>query len=111
MSFLLSRNYSHEDLHRLLIRLEEHLKKKSDDPKLPGLMLQICHNSLSRNYESEDARDLYLGPVAVNAASMGDPSLFTETVTQTAGAFEKKYYYALGELVDPQEDPVVQEHE
>lgn len=111
MSFLLSTNYSHKDLDRLLRRHEEHLKKKSDDANLRGLMLQICHSSLSRNYESDDARDLYLGPVAVHAAFMGDTSLFTETVKQIARGFEKEYYYALGELIDPQEDPVVQEHE
>ncbi len=98
------------DLDRLIRSLKESLNKKGDDTNLRGLMLQICLSSLSRNYQSDEARDRYLGPIAVNAAFMGDASIFTKTVKQTARGFAKNYYIALGELISLQ-DPVLQEHE
>ncbi|KAL9628082.1 MAG: hypothetical protein Q9164_007397, partial [Protoblastenia rupestris] len=110
MWFLLGMHYSHKDLDRLMRRLKERLEKKGDDMNLRGLVLEICHSSLTRNYESDEVRDLYMGPVAVIAAFMQDASLFTETVKQTARGFEKNYYYALGEVICL-EDHAVLEHE
>lgn len=51
-----------------------------------------------------------MGPVAVNAALLGDASLFTKIVKQTVGSFQKDCYCALGELICLQ-DLVVQERD
>ncbi|KAL9123997.1 MAG: hypothetical protein Q9217_006630, partial [Psora testacea] len=110
MSFLLGSEYSHKDLNRLMRRLGEYIKTRGKDANLYGLLLQICHSSLSQKYESDEARDLYLGPVAVAAAFMRDASLFTKTVKSNTRSFEKDYYYALGELICLQ-DLVLNEHD
>ena len=109
MSFLLGSHHSHKDLEHLMTRLRE-IIKKDNDTELRGLLLQICHSSLSQTYKSNEDRDLYLGPVAVIAAFLRDASLFTKIVKQTAGSFEKDYYCALGELICLQ-GLAVQEHE
>ena len=109
-SFLLGKDYPHKNLDWLMRRIEDHMKTKGENKNLCGLVLQICHSSLSRRYESDNARDLYLGPVAVHAALMRDASLFNKAVRLTARGFEKDYYCALGELICLQ-DLVVQENE
>lgn len=109
MSFLFGGRYSHTALDQLMGRLRATIEK-DNDPKSRGLLLQICHSSLSRNYTSGKERDLYLGPVAVHAAFLGDASLFTKVVEQIEESFEKDYYCALGELICLQ-DLVVQEKE
>lgn len=91
--FLLRRGYSHKALDRLMRRLEEHLQKKGEDTNLRGLMLQICNSSLSENHKSDNARDCYLGPIAVNAAFMRDAPLFSQTVKKTTRGFVNNYYF------------------
>ena len=109
MSFLLGTHHSYKALDKLMGRLRE-IIEKDDDTKLRGLLLQICRSSLSSELKSEEDRDLYLGPVAVYAAFLGDASLFTKVVKQIARSFEKDCCCALGELICLQ-NLVVQEHE
>lgn len=109
MLFLLGRSYSHQALDQLMGRLRE-TTKKDDAKKLRGMLLQICRSSLSQTYKSDEARNLYLGPVAVNAAFLRDASLFAKVVEQIPGSLEKDCYRALGELICLQ-SLAVQEHE
>ena len=98
MSFLLGSHHSHKDLYRLTWKLREHIKK-DDATNLRGILLQVCRSSLSLKYRSDKERDLYLGPVAVNAVFLRDASLFSKVVRQITGRFQKDYYRALGELI------------
>ncbi|KAL9005009.1 MAG: hypothetical protein Q9188_002190 [Gyalolechia gomerana] len=103
------RQYTHGYLGCLMERLRGCMKKAKDS-RMRSLLLQICHGQLSQVHESEQNRDLYLGPIAVNAALLKEASLFGKTVRKIAGTLEEEYYCAFGELIDIQ-NPVVLEHD
>ncbi|KAL8943294.1 MAG: hypothetical protein Q9211_001041 [Gyalolechia sp. 1 TL-2023] len=110
LSFLLDGNYSHRNLDHLMGRIRGAIKG-AENPKMRGLLLQICRISLSQEVsQGRKDEDLYLGPVAVSAAFLGDASLFSKTVKKITGTCGREHYCALGELIDIQ-NPVVQEHD
>lgn len=99
-SFLLGRAAAHDGIERLVNSiLKQCVEKKSDVPASTELLLQICHSSLSKKYESEEPKDHCLGPVAVAAVFMRDASIFAKVVEQTALGFHKNSYSKLGELI------------
>ena len=91
MSFLLGKLYSHHSLDCLVGRLRETIQS-DDATQLRSMLLQLCLSCLSRNYESDEARSLYLGNVAVNAAFLREETLFTNVVEQISGSLAKNHY-------------------
>lgn len=109
LSFVLGESHSHAWLSSLLDRLRRCITD-DEETATRELVLDTCHTYLSRLQKSKNEKDLYLGPIAVNAAILDDTSLFAKTVKKMKETLEPEYYRKLGESIDIQE-PVVEEHE
>lgn len=97
ISFLFGNSLPVNNIKRLIERLKERTKRKSDDPISQDLLLRICQHLLSAKYNTNELKDLGLGLVAVTAIFMRDAALFRRTVEQTSNGFDKDSYIALGE--------------
>ncbi|KAL8686814.1 MAG: hypothetical protein Q9218_006846 [Villophora microphyllina] len=102
-------NYTHSSLNWLMATLRG-IVEAANDPDMRGLLLQACQSALARRDTSDEDRDLYLGPIAVNAAFLEDSSLFSTATTLLKGSFNKGDYSALGALICLQ-NLVVQEND
>lgn len=98
-SFLLGYGCNLDHFMDLLQHLQDCFKMQNNDPDIRELIVQTCQNHLTRAYQDDRKKDLFLGPIAVAAIFIVDQSLFRHAVRSVTDSFDKSTFLILGEHI------------
>jgi hypothetical protein len=105
---LLGYRYTSVDFKTLLQRLQEGLQTRNSTLDMRWAIIQTCEYHLTRKYENNKSKDMFMGPIAIAAIVVEDANLFRRAVRSVKNGFDIDTFSTLGELICF-DKPVVEE--